>query len=312
MIFPAKALLLVLLAGGDAASAANDYALKPRPVADGVQVFLGRNEHFTRDNGGNIANTGFIVGRDGVVVIDSGPSKLYGEQQRAAIARVTPLPVRQVYITHQHPDHYLGDQAYADVSIAALPATILAIQTQGGALADNLYRLVGGWMAGTQSVVPTQTAQAGEVVVAGRKLRLIAGAGHTGGDLMVYDEATKTLFTGDLVFFQRTPTTPDAKLALWLKTLDEIERLDVRHLVPGHGAVVSDAAAVAQTRDYLRWLGSSLRAGADRGLDMVEVMNQPLPSRFRELAVLDPEYRRSVSHLYPDIELKTLPVLPKR
>lgn len=287
--------------------AANDYALKPVVIADGVQVFIGRNEHFSRDNGGNIANTGFIIGGDGVIVIDTGPSRLYGEQQRAAIAKVTPKPIAQVYISHQHPDHYLGDQAYAGIPVAALPATIAAVQRSGDALADNLYRLVGGWMAGTQSQVPTQVATPGAVTIAGRQLRLIAGAGHTDGDLMIYDVASKTLFTGDLVFFERTPTTPNADVAHWLATLDEIERLDFKTLVPGHGPVVHDARAIAQTRDYLRWLTASFKSAADRGLDMAEVMNQPIPPRFQHLAVLGEEYRRSVSHLYPDIEVRSLP-----
>jgi quinoprotein relay system zinc metallohydrolase 1 len=304
-----KALWLLLIAAlvTSSAHAATDYALKPVPIADGVQLFVGRNEHFTRDNGGNIANTGFIVGRDGVIVIDTGPSRLYGEQQRAAIARVTPKPVAQVYITHQHPDHYLGDQAYAGVPIAALPATIDAIQNNGNALADNLYRLVGGWMAGTQSQVPTQAVPPGAVTVVGRRLKLIAGTGHTDGDLMVYDVDSKTLFAGDLVFFGRTPTTPNANVAHWLSTLDEIGKLDFETLVPGHGPVVHDATAIAQTRDYLRWLTASFNAAADRGLDMAEVMNQPIPPRFQQLAVLGEEYRRSVSHLYPDIELQSLP-----
>lgn len=302
-----KRLLLAasaLLAGS---AAAGDYALKPQAVADGVQVFVGLNQHFTRDNGGNIANTGFIVGGDGVIVIDTGPSRAYGEQQRAAIARVTRLSVTQIYISHQHPDHDLGNQAYAGVPIAALPATIAAIQAQGGALADNLYRLVGGWMSGTQSQPPTVPARAGEVTVAGRRLKLIAAAGHTGADLMVFDLQTRTLFTGDLVFYQRAPTTPDADIARWLGTLAEIERLDFRRLVPGHGPVVQDTSAIAQTRDYLQWLSASLKAAAEHGLDMAEVMDQPIPERFRGLAVVDEEYRRSVSHLYPRIELQSLP-----
>lgn len=302
-----RLLLLAMALLGGAAQATSDYALKPIVVADGVQVFVGRNQPFTRDNGGNIANTGFIVGRDGVIVVDSGPSHQYGEQQRAAIRRATPKPVVQVYITHQHPDHYLGDQAYAELPIGALPATIAAIQSGGDALADNLYRLVGGWMAGTQSQVPTQAVAGGAVTLAGRQLRLIAGAGHTDGDLMVYDVASKTLFAGDLVFFERAPTTPNANLAHWLSTLDEIDQIDFKTLVPGHGPVVHDASAIAQTRDYLRWLTIRLKTAAEQGLDMIEVMRQPVPERFRHLAVLGEEYPRSVSHLYPDIETLSLP-----
>lgn len=306
-------MLLSVLGSGPAFSApANDYALKPQAVADGIYVFPGRTENFSRDNGGNIVNTGFIVGPEGVIVIDTGPSRAYGEQQRAAIAAVTPKPVVQVYLTHAHPDHFLGDQAYSKAPIAALSATSATIRRSGEALSDNLYRLVGGWMIDTQVLAPTQDAVAGPITVGGRRLRLIAAAGHTDGDLMLFDEATKTLFTGDLVFFQRAPTTPNADLPRWLATLDEIDRLDFNTLVPGHGPVIHDHAGIAQTRDYLRWLASSLREAASRGLDMPEVMRLPLPERFRTLPVVDTEYLRSVSHLYPQIELETLPAANRK
>jgi uncharacterized sulfatase len=292
-----------------------DYALRPVAVADGVYVLRGVDANFSRDNGGNIVNTGFIVGVDGVIVIDSGPSRAYAEQQRAAIASVTPLPVVRVFITHAHPDHFLGNQVYGADRVAALAGSEAAIRAQGEALADNLYRLVGGWMQGTQSVAPgivltaADTAGTGAVTVAGRKLRLIASAGHTDADLVVFDEKSGTLFAGDLVFYGRAPTTPNADLAMWRTALERLDSLDFRTLVPGHGAVRTDHAGIAETRDYLDWLDRSLREAAERGLDMNEVMRLPTPARFSRLAVMDTEYVRSVVHLYPAIELSSLPPL---
>lgn len=295
----------LLLACGASASGP-EYRLQAQMVAPGIYVFLGKDENFSRDNGGNIVNTGFIIGSDGVIVIDSGPSKRYAEAQLAEIRRLTTLPVREVLITHAHPDHFLGDQVYADATIAALPATTKTIREQGEALSDNLYRLVGGWMAETRVVVPTQPAVPGTVTIAGRALRLIATAGHTDGDLMVFDPQTKTLFTGDLVFNNRALTTPNADLPKWLAALDAIDAIDFKTLVPGHGAVIHDHAAIAQTRDYLHWLADTLRQAAEQGLDMQEVMATPLPERFRKLAVVDQEFVRSIVHLYPEFELKTL------
>jgi len=303
---PAPLLLLVcgLL---PAAWAANDYRLEAQPLAEGVYAFIGRTEEFSRDNGGNIVNTGFIVGSDGVIVIDTGPSRQYGEQQRAAIARATPLPVRQVYLTHAHPDHFLGNQAYGTGLVAALPATTAAIESSGEALSANLYRLIGGWMIGTEVVVPQGTARDGPVTIAGRKLRLIGMAGHTDSDLMIYDEFTKTLFAGDLVFYQRAPTTPNANIGRWLAALDAIDQLDITTVVPGHGPVIRGRSGIEQTRVYLQWLSATLHGAADRGLDMVEVMALPIPERFRTLGAVKTEYTRSVVHLYPKFELEALP-----
>lgn len=298
--------LMLLAAVRAGAETSFDYGLEPQAVADGVHVLLGRTEHFTRENGGNIVNTGFIVTDDGVVVIDTGPSRRYGEQMRAAIARSTGQPVRQVYLTHAHPDHFLGSQAFVDVPVAALAGTRQSIRTLGDALNSNLYRLVGGWMAGTEAVVPAQVVEDSTVMIGGRSLRLIALNGHTTSDLAVFDEQSATLFAGDLVFFDRAATTPDADIDQWLHSLERLRAIDFKVLVPGHGPVLRDAAGIEQTRAYLGWLAGTLRKAARNGMDLNEAMRAPLPPEFAKIAVIKEEFERSVIHLYPEYELETL------
>jgi quinoprotein relay system zinc metallohydrolase 1 len=301
-----RALLGLMLAAafsvGMAAASDLDYGLKPEKIAPDTYVFLGRNEDFSVRNGGNIVNTGFIVTREGVVVIDTGPSRRYAEQARSAIAATTPQPVVRAYNTHQHPDHFLGNQVYADAGIAALASTAGAIGVEGKALTENMYRLNGDWMKGTEPVKPGQIVSAGEILVGGHTLSLLPLAGHTRGDLVVLDRTTGVLFAGDLVFYNRAATTPHADLAAWLAALDALEKLPFRVMVPGHGPVVSDLRAIRQTRDYLVWLRSALSNAAEQGLDMNEVIALPIPERFRAIALVDNEYRRSVTHLYPGME----------
>jgi quinoprotein relay system zinc metallohydrolase 1 len=293
------------------AAADYDYHLVPQRVGDGAYVFVGRNEDFTKANGGNIVNASFIVAPQGVIVIDTGPSRRYGEQMRAAIAAVSGgKPIVRVYDTHQHPDHFLGNQAFTDAPIAALPGTRADIAAEGNAFAENLYRLTGDWMAGTEVVVPSEDASAGRQQVGGRWLRLYALRGHTGADLAIYDEASGVLFAGDLVFNGRAPTTPHADVRAWLATLDRIEAMThepgFTAIVPGHGEVAHDAAPVRQTRDWLRWLIGSLDDAAARGMDMNEVLDLPLPQQFAAMAVGEAEYRRSVWHLYQAAEQRAL------
>ncbi len=300
-------LLLAALVSSQTVVAANPYDLMPQQVAEDTYVFVGALEHFSYDNLGNVVNTGFIVTDDGVVVIDTGPSRLYGEAMREAIAGVTDKPVVQVYITHHHPDHYLGNQAFADVDIGALPGTIEQIRAIGADLTTNMYNLVGGAMRGTESLPPTQEVTAGSrVTVGGHELELIGMQGHTGADLAILDHTTGVLFAGDLAFLDRTPTTPNADVTTWVETLNTLSRREFTTLVPGHGPVRDDAEAIAQTQAYLSWLWRNLNAAAGHGLDMPEVMMQALPYRWRGLAVIVPEFRRSVSHLYPDIEADVL------
>ena len=58
-------------------------------MAPGVWVVEGANADFSPANGCNIINTAFVGTGAGVVVINTGPSRLYGEQLRALIARTT-------------------------------------------------------------------------------------------------------------------------------------------------------------------------------------------------------------------------------
>lgn len=300
-------ILLVCLSLSLPARAELDYRLEPRQIAEDTWLLEGGTENFSRDNGGNIVNTGFIVTEAGVLVIDTGPSKRYGQALREAIAGTTGKPVIQVLLTHHHPDHVLGNQAFADVPIGALAGTTELLRQQGDAMAENLYRLVGDWMRGTEVVLPNRTLEPGVLEIGGHRLRLLALAGHTGADLAIFDERTGVLFAGDLVFYQRALTTPNSPgLQVWLKDLDRLQALPWRLLVPGHGPVASSAVPFAQMRDYLGWLHQLLSDGAARGDDMAELIRAPIPARFAAISLTRYELIRSVSHLYPSYERKQM------
>ncbi|OHC50193.1 MAG: MBL fold metallo-hydrolase, partial [Pseudomonadales bacterium RIFCSPLOWO2_02_FULL_63_210] len=280
-----------------------DYGLQPRQIADGVWLLEGSTDNFAQDNGGNIVNSGFIVTDQGVLVIDSGPSKRYGEALRRAIATVTDKPVLTLLLTHHHPDHVLGNQAFADVPIAALAATTALLAEQGEAMAENMYRLVGDWMRGTEVVLPTQTLTPGLLEVGGRRLRLLGLRGHTGADLAILDETSGVLFAGDLVFYQRALTTPGTPgLDVWLSDLEQLQALPWKQIVPGHGPVASSAAPFTQMRDYLGWLDSVMCEGAVQGAEMSELIGVAIPPRFAAISLSRYELIRSVSHLYPRYE----------
>jgi quinoprotein relay system zinc metallohydrolase 1 len=283
-----------------------DYALKPQKIAENTYVVIGATDDFSVANGGNIVNTAFVVTEAGVVVIDTGPTKLYGEQLRRAIGAITKQPIARVFITHAHPDHYLGSQAFSDVGVFALPRATQMATAQGSSFADNLYRLVLDAAKGTENVPPTQSVTVAELRVGNHRFALHALTGHTAGDLAIFDATTGVLFTGDLVFHNRTPATPHASVAEWLNSLDTLERLPFKILVPGHGAPASDARALVQTRDYLRWLDRTLGEAARMGRDMSDLLAMPQPSAFSTLRVFRSEFQRSLAHLFPRYEAAAL------
>ncbi len=279
-----------------------DYKLVAEPVGKGTYVFIGSTKYFSRKKGGNIANAAYIVTNGGVIVIDTGSSYLYGKQMREYIESTTGLSIIKVFNTHHHPDHFLGNQAFKDVSIASLQEIVNTITTQGEALNNNLYLLVGDWMKETEAYPPTEVVTPGIITIGGHKIEIIALDGHTDSDMTIYDHTTGVLFAGDLIFHNRTPAVANANIKNWLESISKLQKLDYKYLVAGHGPVTTDERAIIQTREYLSWLHDTLQSALDSGLDVSEAIQLTVPDRFKELDILHEEYKRGVLQLYPGME----------
>ncbi|MDJ0820281.1 MAG: quinoprotein relay system zinc metallohydrolase 1 [Paracoccaceae bacterium] len=289
------------------AQARHVYDLTPVQIADGMWMIEGSTDYFSMQNGGAIVNIVLMKGDSGLILLDSGPSLRYGEALTTVARQLDLRGVTSVVNTHHHPDHFFGNQAFADRPIYALGETLAAAKAEGESFADAMYRLLGDWMRGTEVVPPTQVIDGGNVMIDGRAFHALPLGGHTAGDLALVDQKTGTLLTGDLVFYDRAPATPSADLTRWQQSLNELEKVEAAQLVPGHGPVDKTRAAIPQTRGYLTWLEDTLRTAARNGLDMVEIMETPLPAEYAAMGAEPGEFHRSVAHLFPGIELQELP-----
>ncbi len=302
-----------------------DYQLAARALAPGVWVVEGENADFSVANGCNIINTGFIATGQGVLVVNTGTSRRYGEQLRALIARTTSEPVLGVIQLNLHPDYFLGNQAFADVPRWATPSTRAGVAREASSYENNLYRLCGDWMLGTETLAPDRDVlpaqlPAGRWRLGEREFELLELQGHTASDLVLIERRSGVVFVGGLVFAQRIPTTPHAKVATWLASLGTLQaRLQrppsageapLAWLVPSHGPVqpaASAVQAVQQTGDYLRWLDAHFSQWAAQGWEMNEVLRAPVPTQFQHWAAFGTEYLRNVAHLYPQYERQVMP-----
>jgi quinoprotein relay system zinc metallohydrolase 1 len=287
-----------------------DYRLAARELAPQVWVVEGDNADFAPANGCNIINTGFVATGAGVVVVNTGPSRRYGEQLRALIARTTQEPVVQVVHLNLHPDYFLGNQAFADVPRWTSAATQSGMRAEAPSYETNLYRLCGDWMKGTETVLPDRVldvaAGRGTLRVGTREFEWLALSGHTASDLVLVDRASGVAFVGGLVFADRVPTTPHARVAPWLASLERLQAIGLKTVVPSHGPVHEGARGLEQTRRYLQWLDTSFGRFAEQGLEMNEVLRAAVPDEFRGWAAFRTEYVRNVAHLYPAYEARAL------
>lgn len=278
------------------------YEMTPVKLADGAWMVAGAQEAITRKNGGAIANIGILDSRDGAIVIDTGPSRRYGEELAKLAQELTGKPVVRAYLTHFHPDHVFGNQAFGPDKIVAPQGVIDGLKLAGEDFATAMYHLAGDWMRGTELVLPGKAVGDGVEQVGERRLRHMVLKGHTDTDLVIFDENSGVLFAGDLSFLDRAPTTPHADLAAWRASLDKLEAIDQKKLVSGHGPAEDGKRGIRQTRNWLDAMEAAIRDAFERGLAMTEAMAVPLPAFTKKIALARYEFERSVMHFYPKLE----------
>ena len=288
------------------------YNLKPVAIVPGVWIIPGRPEVITLENGGAIANITILDSPAGAIIVDTGPSRRFGDELAKVARDLTGKDIARVYITHFHPDHMFGSQGFAAKSIAAPQGVIDGIKTAGNAFSDAMYYIARDWMRGTDVVVPETPVTTGTEDIGGRRLQLFALAGHTPSDLAIFDEKTGILITGDLVFLDRAPTTPHANLAVWRETLGQLGQIPFSKLIPGHGPVEPGKRGIEQTRSWLDGIEETITRSFEKGLDMNEASKEPLPDSLSKLTLARYEFERSVLHLYPKLEAARLPAVGKK
>jgi quinoprotein relay system zinc metallohydrolase 2 len=257
--------------------------LDVKEIAKDVYVHYGKHENFyeKEDNIGDIANLGFIIGDQSIAVIDTGGSHQVGEALKLAIKQVSKKPIKYVINTHGHQDHIFGNSAFLSEGVTIYGHYNLRkfLQERGSQYVRQVV-VAGEKVKGTSIVFPhiviaeTSPDQAKKlsnkitIDLGNRKLLLTSySTAHTYADATVFDLKTKTLFVGDLVQSERLPTM-DGLVKNWIKVLNEIEKVDFKIMVPGHGKIQKDNTALKQTRTYLQVLYD----------DVVDALKKDIPA----------------------------------
>ena len=219
--------------------------------------------YWAEANGGNV---GFIIGEQGVVVIDAGGSPARGQELLSAIAQVTPKPVMAVILTHADGDHVAG--------LGAFPAgtQIIAQQETRKAMAAAV---AAGKAEFPADRLPTHVIAKREVMrLAGVKVELLHWApAHTAGDLVIYVPGQKVVFTGDLFCLDQPralvhrDTSNAGSSEGWVKSAKATLALNADQFVVGHSGTVGGL----QTRE---WLTTFVQVSADERAKIKALISQ--------------------------------------
>jgi quinoprotein relay system zinc metallohydrolase 2 len=250
----------------------------------------------------------FIIGSNGVAVIDTGGSPKVGAELLKAIRAHTDLPIKYVINTHMHPDHVFGNAAFANekpifVGHRKLPGALAARADRYLKINEELL----GQEAfdGTQIIPPTLLVEDTLELDLGERTLIVTAhkTAHTDNDVTVYDKQTQTLFLGDLLFAKHVPAL-DGSIRGWLTLLDQLsKRQDVARAVPGHGpASMEWPDALAAEKRYLARIAEDVRDFIKQGQTLAQAAKEAGLSEKDAWLLFEEYHARNVSAAFAELE----------
>ena len=205
-----------------------------------------------------VANGGIVAGRSGVLVVE-GLFTVGGAQWLAAQAkRLTGRWPTHVVLSHQHADHVAGTPAYLACGDGCAPPRVHATDATVRAVVERTPAPDPSLAAALRDAIRVSGDAPSVLDLGGRRVRIVPAAGHTASDLLVDLPDERLLFAGDLAWHGVFPNFVDAAPTTWRAALALLPASGDRYrTVPGHGAVMDDAAMSAY-----RGLHAELEAAA--------------------------------------------------
>lgn len=293
-----------LLGCAHAQTSSNNFAIE----AVGDDIYVHHGVHMDIDDGykGDICNASFVVGSKGVAVIDTGGSLKVGQQLRDAVKKMTSLPILYVINTHVHPDHIYGNAAFLvdKPEFVGHEKLATAMELRKDQYAKLNTKLLGDDAKGSELVKPTISVKTTlELNLGDRKLTVTAHpVAHTNTDISLFDSKSSTLFTGDLLFIERTPVL-EGDIKGLISELEKLKNSNAKQVVPGHGSVTKEwVMAIGNEQRYLNTVLSDIRANIKAGKSMSDAMDTVAAGEKDKWLLFDIANRRNVNVIYPALE----------
>jgi glyoxylase-like metal-dependent hydrolase (beta-lactamase superfamily II) len=174
----------------------------------------------------------YLLGDSELALVDPGPA-LPGHTA-AIMQALAGRPLKWIFATHTHGDHSPGTAALQ----ALTGASVIGFAPPPEALYQDA------------SFKPDRLFQAGERIVCdGFTMRLIHTPGHVSNHVCFLLEEDALLFTGDHILQGTTPVIlpPDGDMGDYLASLEQLRKLPLKALAPGHGEIMHEPEQVITT-----------------------------------------------------------------
>jgi cyclase len=260
-------------------------AEKLTQIAENIYAYVGTKNSSKNNSFG--ANAGIIIGKDGIVVVDTMISAKEAKRFIRDIRTISHKPIRYVVNTHYHFDHVFGNSEFAKLGAVVIAQENVkkAMENSARDTLKNIgeYGLTPKDMKGTTLAYPVLTyGDRMTIDIGGQQIELFhARQSHTDGDTLVYLPGKKVLFAGDILFTNYHPFLGEGNIEEWAKELDDIRSMDVEKIIPGHGPL-SGKNDLEDMKKYILMFDKKAKELASQSDDVqkiVTAIQSALPQR---------------------------------
>jgi len=249
---------------------------------------------YISDNDGS-ANSTFLVGSKGILVVDTGVDATEGGKLLREIRKVSQLPVLYVINTHYHPDHQGGN------SVVGPNATVISTdftrqRTRALMQSTPQLRLQPAEVTFEQNLTIHLEPYSAEVYFPGKA--------HTSGDALVYFPRQHAIAMGDLFLNRCSPAMDEGSAENWIKALDQTLALPLDKVVPGHFEL-GTKVELQRFRDYLSDLFTqvhSLYQSGVREQDAVRQIHMEKYADFRQYPKYEATFTDNAKVIYRQLQ----------
>lgn len=278
-------------------------------VTQNIYAIEGPLANRTPENLGNNATFGFIITRDGVVLIDPGGTYKGAQRIHEIINTVTDKPVKYVINTGGQDHRWLGNDYFMRQGAKVIASTE-AVTDQKTRLNDILLRLSS--TAGDEVLEGTEAIYADITFDKNYKFNLGGtdieiyhpGNAHSPGDSFVWLPKQKVVFTGDIAYTVRMLSMMSFSISKsWVESYEAMAALKPDHVIPGHGKPTTIDVTNKDTYAYLKWLRAEITEFMDSG-GGIEDVGKIDQSDFSYLLNYDSLKGRNAQKIYEEIEFE--------
>ncbi|MBC7795100.1 MAG: MBL fold metallo-hydrolase [Clostridia bacterium] len=178
----------------------------------------------------------YVIGNDELIVIDPAAVELEEQERLIGYLEFLKAPVKEVWLTHHHRDHYGAAELLRERYNVPIAAHALTAETIG----IRIDRLISNGETTTLTLAGGYQAE----------WVALHTPGHARGHLCFFEKRLRSLIAGDLVSTLGTVVIapPDGNMRDYVASLKQMRTLEPRLLFPAHGAPV---AAIARLDTYL-------------------------------------------------------------